>query len=138
MAEKSFDQVGFTEHLSEGHLMATRCESCGGVYLPPRSLCPACYGEELTWIQLSGKGELAAFTTIHIAPSAMIAAGYGRKNPYCAGVVRLAEGPAISAQILGVDAARPQDITIGTPLQATFIERGEGEEKKTFLAFQAV
>ena len=60
------------------------------------------------WEELGGRGKLVAFTTIHIAPTAMIEAGYSRDNPYCTGIVRLAEGPAISAQILGVDPTKPE------------------------------
>jgi uncharacterized OB-fold protein len=52
------------------------------------------------------------------------------------GVVKLEEGPMISAQILGLDAAQPEISHIGTPLTVTFIERGEEEEKRTFLAFE--
>ena len=57
---------------------------------------------------MSGEGKLLAFTTVHIAPTAMIEAGYDRKNPYCTGIVQLDEGPAISAQILGVDPTKPE------------------------------
>jgi hypothetical protein len=99
-------------------------------------MCPACYGEEMSWVELSGEGKLVAFTTVHIAPTAMIEAGYDRKNPYCTGIVELAEGPAISAQILGVDPTRPEEIEIGTPLHVAFVQRGDGEEARTYLAFQ--
>jgi uncharacterized OB-fold protein len=92
----------------------------------------------MEWVEMAGRGRLAAFTTVHIAPTAMLQAGYDRKNPYCAGVVQLDEGPSISAQILGVDAKKPHEITVGTPLQVAFIERGEGEERRTFLAFEAL
>jgi uncharacterized OB-fold protein len=90
----------------------------------------------MEWVEMSGEGELLAFTTVHIAPTAMIEAGYDRKNPYCTGVVQLAEGPAVSAQILGVDATRPQEIQIGTPLHVAFVQRGEGEQAQTYLAFE--
>ena len=116
--------------------MGSRCQSCGALYVPPRAICPACYGAGMEWVEMSGEGELLAFTTVHIAPTAMIEAGYGRKNPYCAGIVQLAEGPAISAQILGVDATRPQEIEIGMPLRIAFVQRGEGEQTRTFLAFE--
>ncbi len=77
------------------------------------------------------EGKLVAFTTVHIAPTAMLEAGYGRDNPYCTGIVELENGLRISAQILGVDAANPAAIAIGTPLRAAFVERGE----RTYLAF---
>ena len=78
-------------------------------------MCPSCFGADMLLEEMSGDGKLIAFTTVHIAPTAMIEAGYGRQNPYCVGVVRLAEGPAISAQIVGVDPISPEEIRIGTP-----------------------
>jgi uncharacterized OB-fold protein len=66
----------------------------------------------------------------------MIEAGYGRDNPYCSGIVKLNEGPSISAQILGVDVSQPEQIAIGAPLSPVFVKRGEGDESKYFLAFE--
>ena len=82
------------------------------------------------------EGKLVAFTTVHIGPTAMIEAGYDRKNPYCVGIVELKDGSRISAQILGVDASRPEDISIGMELRAIFVERGDGGGQRTVLAFQ--
>jgi acetyl-CoA acetyltransferase len=47
-----------------------------------------------------------------------------------AGVVQLEEGVKISAQILGAEAR------IGAPLTVAFLERGDGEAQKSYLAFQ--
>lgn len=134
---RPFTHASFQQFLNEGKLMASRCADCGGLYLPPRAICPACHGDRLEWVETSGQGRLAAFTTIHIAPTAMIAAGYDRDNPYCAGVVELVEGVRISAFILGVDAKDPTSIQIGTPLTFATVERGEGDEKRAYLAFSA-
>jgi uncharacterized OB-fold protein len=97
-----FTSTTYSKYLSEHKLMGTRCRADGRVFLPPRALCSESH-DDMEWVELSGQGKLAGFTIIYVAPSAMLAAGYDRKNPYCVGVVRLAEGPAISAQILGVD-----------------------------------
>ena len=43
----------------------------------------------------------------------MLKKGYGRDNPYCSGIVELAEGPRISARITGVDGNNPQNIKTG-------------------------
>ncbi len=91
----------------------------------------------MEWVELSGDGTLAAFTAVFIGPTAMVEAGYDRTKPYMSGVVQLAEGPMISAQILGLDAAHPDVNVIGTPLTVQFIQRGEGETQRTALAFQA-
>ena len=87
-------------------------------------------------VTYSGKGKLAAFSVIYIALTTMIQAGYDRKNPYCTAVVQLDEGPKICAQLVGIDLAHPDTIKIGTPVTATFLERGEGEATKTYLGFQ--
>lgn len=138
MAGETFTQADFAARLAEHRLMAARCQACGALYLPPRPLCPDCYGADMAWEALSGQGTLAAFTTVYIAPTAMIEAGYGRDNPYVTGIVQLAEGPSISAQMLGVDARQPDQIAIGAPLRAVFVERGQGEAQRTFLAFEPV
>ena len=137
MGDREFTGTSFYQSLDENKLVGSQCQSCGALHVPPRPLCPACFGEELDWVELSGKGKLLAFTTVYIAPTAMIEAGYDRNNPYCAGIVELVEGPAISAQILGVDPVRPEEIEIGTPLRVAFVQRGDGEAKHTYLAFEA-
>jgi uncharacterized OB-fold protein len=92
----------------------------------------------MTWVELFTKGTLVAFTVVNIASTAMINAGYGRENPHCSGIVKLENGLSISAQILGVVTANPESIQIGLPVEAVFIDRGEGDQKETFLAFQVL
>jgi uncharacterized protein len=137
MTERTFTSYSFQQFLNEHKLMASRCQECGGVFLPPRPLCPSCYSEAMEWAELSGEGRLAAFTAVHIGSSTMIAAGYDRSKPYLAGVVQLPEGPAISAQIIGFDAVRPEQVNIGAPLRVAFIDRGTDEERRAYLAFEA-
>ena len=127
----------FKQFLNEKKLMGSRCLKCQALYLPPRQICPKCHGDRLEWIELSGKGKLAAFTSIYIGPSDLIAAGFDRNNPYCAGIVELDEGVKISARILGVEAKQPETIRIGTPLTIEFLERGDAENQSTILAFRA-
>jgi len=136
MSEKAFTGASFCEFLSEHKLMGSRCKVCQEIYAPPRPVCVHCPAGEIEWVELSGKGKLVAYTVVHIAPTAMLEAGYGRKNPYCSGVVELEEGPRISAQILGVDVMHPESIKIGMPMTMTFVERGAGDTNRTFLAFK--
>jgi uncharacterized OB-fold protein len=138
MSDATISYTAYNQFLNQHKLMGARCQDCSTLYLPPRPLCPNCHSENLSWEPLSGSGTLVAFTTVHIGPTAMLEAGYGRDNPYCAGIVRLADGPSISAQILGVDAAHPEGIKIGTPLKAAFIERGEGDAQHSVLIFELV
>jgi uncharacterized OB-fold protein len=136
MAEEPFTESSFREYLSQHKLMGSRCLDCDALFVPPRPMCPKCHSERMAWSATSGQGKLAAFTSVYIGPTAMVEAGYDRTKPYATAVVELEEGPMISAQLLGVEADHPEEITIGTPLTVTYIERGVGEEKRTFLAFQ--
>lgn len=130
-----FTAQEFRRQLAAHKLMGARCTDCGAIYVPPRPVCPECLNAALEWVELSGAGQLVAYTVIVVAPTMMLEAGYGRKNPYCTGVVALAEGPRVSAQILGVDVAHPESIHIGQSVKVVFIERGEGETRRTFLGF---
>jgi uncharacterized OB-fold protein len=144
MKEIPFTIASFNRFLSERRLMASRCSSCGALWLPPRPICLKCKDDTMEWKEVRGKGTLVAFTVIGVGPMPMIEAGYGRDKPYCVGIVQVAEGPRIGAQILGVDVARPENIKIGTPLTVDFVERGSwhfveeiAKARKTYLAFRA-
>jgi uncharacterized protein len=140
--EVLFNHSGYQAHLDQGQLAGARCTACGKLHLPPRGICPHCFRTDIHWQVLSGEGELEAFSVIHVGlPAAfaplggMAAEGHDMKPPYCAGIVRLAEGPAISAQIIGLDANQPEAIEVGMRLKAVFIKPGNGLDKQTFLAF---
>jgi uncharacterized protein len=136
MSDMEFTSTAHYKALGDHKLVGSKCSTCGKVNFPARPLCPECHGSEMEAVELSGKGTLSAFSVIYIAPTAMIQAGYDRKNPYCAAVVALEEGPSICAQLVGADLAHPGSIKIGIPVTAAFLERGDSETKKTFLGFQ--
>lgn len=131
-----FTAAEYYQHLSEGKLMGSRCVDNGNLYVPPRAMCPKSYSTNMEWVEMTGKGKLRAFTVITVGPTAMVEAGYSIKNPYCAGIVELEEGPSVAGQILGVDVSNPASIKIGMSVKATFITRGEGENAKTYLGFE--
>ena len=133
---KPFSAAAFNQYLAAHQLMAARCTDCGMWSLPPRAICPGCRSDHMEWVETSGKGKLAAFTVIYIAPTFMIEQGYGRDKPYVSGIVELDEGPRISAHILGMDPTHPEEITIGTPLVVDFVEYKVGEKSQTYLAFR--
>lgn len=118
--ELSVTHAAYLQHLADGRLMAARCQNCQHILMPPRGLCPACHHEAMTWEQLSGRGTLAAYTLIALGLPAMAAHGFDRQHPYCSGVVRLAEGPLISALIVGEDSAPPNGLRVGMPLKIVF------------------
>ena len=136
MEGRPFNDISYERFLSEDRLMGSKCKKCGVLSVPPRSICIKCYGSEMEWVEMKGKGKLVAFTCIAIGPPFMIREGYDRKHPYVSGVVELEEGVKVVARIEGVDGSKPETIKIGTPLKAEFLHRGEGENCTTFLAFR--
>ncbi len=136
METRPFNDISYEQFLAEDRLMGSKCKKCGILSVPPRSVCIKCYDSELEWVQMKGKGKLAAFTCIAIGPPFMIKEGYDRKHPYVCGVVELEEGVKVVARVEGVDGDKPETIKIGTPLTAEFLHRGEGENSTTFLAFR--
>ena len=135
MEIRPFNDISYERFLREDKLMGSRCRRCGALFLPPRSICIKCYGSEMEWVEMEGKGKLAAFTCIAIGPPFMIREGYDRKHPYVCGVVELEEGVKVVARIEGVDGTKPETIKIGTHLKVEFLHRGEAADLTTFLAF---
>ena len=135
MSDRPFNMVSFEAFLQEEKLMGARCKACDQIFSPPRPLCPNCSRTTLEWIELSGKGRLKTFTNIAVVPPQMARFGYGRKNPYCSGVVELEEKCCVVARIEGIDLNRPEVVQIGQDLQIRFLQQGEGLEAKKVLAF---
>jgi hypothetical protein len=136
MGERPFSDISYNEYLKEEKLMGCKCKKCGAAFVPPRPLCVECYSSEMEWVQMKGRGKLAAFTCVTIPPPFMMREGYDRKRPYCSGVVELEEGGRVAARIEAVDARKPESIDIGMPLRVKFLHRGEGLEAMTYLAFE--
>ncbi len=102
----------FYKHLANGRLMAGKCQRCGKIHLPPRLLCDNCYSQEFTWIPVSGKGKLATYTVIHIAPQQFQAMA-----PYAVGIVELENGLKLPGIITGIP---PEQLKIGMELTIDF------------------
>ncbi len=130
---REFNAAAFYAYLKEGQFMGVRCRACGKLCAEARPMCPACHSREMEWFRFSGRGQLSAFTCISVVPAALAEKGYGRNNPYCSGIVTLEEGPRISARILGVDAANPQNIRAGINLALALADL---DEARPALAFQ--
>jgi uncharacterized OB-fold protein len=153
MEERPISDISYEQFLKEEKLMGSRCKQCDALYVPPRPICVECHSTEMAWEEMSGSGKLGAFTCIAIGPSFMRAQGYDRKNPYCSGVVELAEGARVDARIDGVDTRNPETIKIGLPLKVVdtrnpetikiglplkvqFLHRTEDGPARTYLAFR--
>ena len=115
--------------------MGVRCRENGNIYAEARPIDPVSLSSDMEWHELSGRATLSTFTCISVAPASLEAKGYGRNNPYCTGIVTLAEGPRIPARIAGVDAANPQTILTGMALQ---LDLSENDSEEPGLVFRPV
>ena len=136
MDQRPFSDTSYEKFLNEDKLLGCRCKKCSALFVPPKPFCTKCYGSEMEWAEMKGRGKLFAFTCITVAPPAMAAEGYGRNNPYCSGVVELEEGARVDARIVGVDTLHPETINVGIPLKVKYLHRGEGDTMATHLAFE--
>lgn len=76
---------------------------------PPRDLCPDCGEKVHESHQFSGRGEIYSSTTVNRAP-----AGHEENSPYPVALVRLEEGPLVTAQLTDLG-NRP--VEIGMPVE---------------------
>jgi uncharacterized OB-fold protein len=89
---------------------------------PPRDVCPNCGDEAKELYTFSGKGEVYSFRTIYEAPS-----GYDSTAPYTVALVKLDEGPMVTAQLTDID---NDAVEIGMPVEmVTRKMRNDGDER---------
>lgn len=134
--DKDFTIESYLEYIRNKKLMGSKCEDCGEVYVPVRKLCTKCNKANMKWIEMSGKGKIAAFTSITVGTPFFVEKGYDRNKPYCFSVIKLDEGPMVSGQLIGVDESKPETISVDMPVKATFLETEMKGETRVDLGFE--
>ncbi len=103
-------------------LVGEVCPHCEARIFPPRDVCPNCGGEAKTQFNFSGRGQVYSYTVMHDAP-----AGYELTTPYTVALVKLEEGPVITAQLTDLG---DQPVEIGMPVEmVTRRIRSDGDER---------
>ena len=103
-------------------LVGEVCPHCDAKLFPPRDVCPECGLEAKTEYTFSGRGEVYSYTTVFDAP-----AGYEEYAPYTVALIKLAEGPLVTAQLTDLG---DQPVEIGTPVEmVTRRLRQDGDER---------
>ncbi len=102
-------------------LVGETCDSCGVKLFPPRDVCLECEAPAYELFTFTGLGEVFSYTTIYDAP-----AGFENTAPYTVALVKLAEGPLVTAQLTDID---QEDVHIGMPVEmVTRKLRADGPE----------
>lgn len=103
-------------------LIGEVCPHCEAKIFPPRDVCPECNGEAKTPYSFSGRGEVYSYTTVYNPP-----AGYQEAAPYTVALVKLEEGPVVTAQLTDLG---DQPVTIGMSVEmVTRKLRQDGDER---------
>jgi uncharacterized OB-fold protein len=98
----------------EGKLRVQKCADCSAYIFIPAPCCSSCLGENLEWVDSSGRGTLYSYTVVHRPQQPSF------EVPYTVAVVELEEGWHMLSNLDGV---APEDVEIGMPLEVVFEER---------------
>jgi uncharacterized protein len=98
--------------LQQNRLLGAKCAECGFVTAPPRWSCRKCASQQLSLVELSGKGKVASFTSVHVATHSRH--GF---TPYLVVLVELAEGPWIMGNLHWIDPDSANLDLIGRPVK---------------------
>ncbi|MDH5506915.1 MAG: Zn-ribbon domain-containing OB-fold protein [Anaerolineae bacterium] len=90
-------------------LVGEVCDHCDVKLFPPRDICPECGEEAKTLYSFSGNGQVYSYTTVYDAP-----AGFEDAAPYTVAMVKLDEGPLVTAQLTDLD---EKAVEIGMPVE---------------------
>jgi uncharacterized OB-fold protein len=102
-------------------LVGEVCPHCEAKIFPPRDVCPECGQEAKTLYSFSGRGEVYSYTTVYEPP-----AGYEENVPYTVALIKLEEGPMVTAQLTDLSG----DVQIGAPVEmVTRRLRSDGDER---------
>jgi uncharacterized OB-fold protein len=103
-------------------LVGETCPHCEAKLFPPRDVCPHCGGEAKHPYTFKGHGTVYSYTVMHDVP-----AGFEEQAPYTVALVKLDEGPLVTAQLtdLGKD-----PVEIGMPVEmVTRKIRSDGDKR---------
>lgn len=99
------DSRPFWDNCRKHQLALPFCMDCSKPHLPAGPVCPFCLSDRLEWRPVSGKGVVSTWVVIHKAWFPAFAADI----PYNVVQVELAEGPRLTAKIVGLN-GRPIDV----------------------------
>ena len=102
-------------------LVGEECPSCGVKLFPPRDVCLECAAPARELYTFTGLGEVYSYSTVYEAP-----AGFDHMTPYIVALIKLEEGPIVTAQLTDMDS---DELQIGMKVEmVTRKLREDGDE----------
>lgn len=100
-------------------IMGTECKKCRRILVPPRIYCEECFDDDLQWIDVGTKGEIATFGVSYFSTD-----GKPLERPWMLGIIHM-EG-CDAGLVHYIDEVDPQEIRIGMKVEAVFKEERVG------------
>lgn len=101
----------FYQGLKEHKLLTTNCLDCKRLFFPPQVVCPQCLSNNLSWVELSGRGKIYAFTQQERGPLFT--------KPDVIGLVELEEG---IGRVLTRINGEFSELKIGMEVEVSFVD----------------
>ena len=96
------------------------CRSCQRFFFYPRRFCPHCFGWDIEWRRVSGRGKVYSYAIQYRA----FHPGWAQETPYVTALVELDEGPRVYTSLVGVD-PDPNAIRCDMPVEVVFEDISE-------------
>jgi uncharacterized OB-fold protein len=113
----------FLASLKGSKIETTKCNKCGTVQWPPRSVCAKCLSLELSWTELPTTGTIAAFSQSYIGLVE------GEEPPILVAAVELDNGLRLLARI---SKARFEELKVGARVKLSKTALVNGKPYWTF------
>ena len=107
------EMAPFYEGARKHELRMQRCRGCGTLRFPARALCSECLSADADWVPVSGRGEIYSFNIMH----QVYHPGFAAEVPYAVVLVKLAEGPKMISNLVGIDV---HAVRVGMPVRVVF------------------
>jgi uncharacterized OB-fold protein len=88
------DSKVFWEGVAQGKLLIQRCDACQRFIFYPRSICPHCFADTLSWVEAQGTGTIYSYTVVHRAFGP-----FAGQTPFVVAIVELTEGVRMMTRI---------------------------------------
>ncbi len=115
----------FWEATKTKRLVLQRCESCEKFVFYPRDFCPHCFGESLSWENVSGEGTIYAISVMHKPGNPMMAG----QIPYAVAIVELREGVRMLSNLVG---CKPGEGRVGMKVRVAWEALPDGKNLPLF------
>ena len=117
----------FWQACKEDRLLIMGCKDCCKAFFYPRRCCPACWSEDVEWLESKGRGTLWTLTQVAVS---LWGNAWDDTVPYTVGLVELDEGVRIVSRLVG-----GSDWKIGDRVRVIF---QSGESDSVMPLFTAV